>query len=68
MNWGLKKVLLRALVKKPRSKAKLKSDKPLLKNLLFFLGKTSSTWTGECKENDCILHSRSGKEGYKNLL
>jgi hypothetical protein len=36
MNWGLKKVLLWALVKKPRSKAKLKSDKPLLKNLLFF--------------------------------
>jgi len=36
MNWGLKKVLLWALVKKPRSKAKLKSDKPPLKPAFFF--------------------------------
>jgi hypothetical protein len=62
MNWGLKEVLLWALVKKPRSKAKLKSDKPF-KNL-----QTPHGLDGECKENNCILHFHIGKEGYKNLL
>lgn len=57
MNWRLKKVLLWALVKKLRSKARLKSDKPLFKNLHVFFGRqTPHRLDRECKENNCILH------------